>query len=69
MDDEKELDDVLKEAIKEAEEAENSRVLYEKKMRFLGRMNCDELYEANEGRAARKASFLREEGQRDPRQT
>ena len=38
MDDEKELDDVLKEAIKEAEEAENSRVLYEKKMRFLGRM-------------------------------
>ena len=30
MDDEKELDDVLKEAIKEAEEAENSRVLYER---------------------------------------
>ena len=38
MDDEKELDDVVKEAIKEAEEAENSRMLYERKMRFLGRV-------------------------------
>lgn len=38
MDDEKELDDVLKEAIEEAEKAETSRILYEAKMRFLGRM-------------------------------
>ncbi len=38
MDDEKELDDVVKEAIKEAEAAENSRMLYERKMRFLGRV-------------------------------
>lgn len=36
--DEKELDDVLKEAIEEAKKAESSRVLYEAKMRFLGRM-------------------------------
>lgn len=38
MEEEKELDEVLKKAIQEAEEAENSRVLYEAKMRFLGRM-------------------------------
>lgn len=38
MNDDKELDDVLEEAIKEAKEAENSRALYEKKMRFLGRV-------------------------------
>ena len=36
--DDKELDEALKNAIKEAEEAENSRILYEAKMRFLGRM-------------------------------
>ena len=36
--DDKELDEALKNAIKEAEEAENSRSLYEAKMRFLGRM-------------------------------
>lgn len=35
---EQELDDALKKAVKEAEEAENSRILYEAKMRFLGRM-------------------------------
>lgn len=35
---EQELDEALKSAIKEAEEAENSRILYEAKMRFLGRM-------------------------------
>ena len=37
MDDEKELDEVVEQATKEAEEAENSRALYESKMRFLGR--------------------------------
>ena len=37
MDDERELDEVLETAIKEANEAEDSRVLYETKMRFIGR--------------------------------
>ena len=38
MDDEKELDEVSEAAIKEADSAQDSRVLYETKNRFLGRM-------------------------------
>ncbi|MDE7158592.1 MAG: phenylalanine--tRNA ligase subunit alpha, partial [Clostridiales bacterium] len=37
MEEEKELDEVLDTAMKEAKEAESSRSLYEAKMRFLGR--------------------------------